>query len=270
MSWHYSQVLAAEYLGVNSLGGEPSAPSKENPTHGMCWSFGKMMAASNPSRSGMMYAPLMESHGEALLISYLEAFRAKTLASQERGKESTGSALACGAKWHESFVKWDPDSSSWKTRQCSLLEGLDGFSETWPAWGSMLNGECWQRDTPAHLTYENESGFWPTLAKMDSQNCHPHQAEISNGNRLKTISSKGKRGSSPLRSWLAAFPDRPCKGKAQWASEPAVGRMVHGVADGMDRIAALGNGQIPAVVRLAWRQLFSQMNDQALPPEGAE
>jgi hypothetical protein len=38
----------------------------------------------------------------------------------------------------------------------------------------------------------------------------------------------------------------------------------------MDRIAALGNGQIPAVVRLAWRQLFSQMNDQALPPEGAE
>lgn len=53
-----------------------------------------------------------------------------------------------------------------------------------------------------------------------------------------------------------------------WESEPGVGRMVHGVADGMDRIAALGNGQVPAVVRLAWRQLFSQMNDKLCEGSG--
>ncbi len=38
-----------------------------------------------------------------------------------------------------------------------------------------------------------------------------------------------------------------------WISEPDVGRMADGVAFGVDRIRALGNGQVPAVVRLAWR-----------------
>ena len=37
--------------------------------------------------------------------------------------------------------------------------------------------------------------------------------------------------------------------------EPDVGRVAHGVADRVDRIAALGNGQVPAVVRLAWRRV---------------
>ena len=38
-----------------------------------------------------------------------------------------------------------------------------------------------------------------------------------------------------------------------WITEPDVGRMADGVAFGVDRIRAIGNGQVPAVVRLAWR-----------------
>ena len=37
--------------------------------------------------------------------------------------------------------------------------------------------------------------------------------------------------------------------------QPRMGRMVDGVARGMDRLEALGNGQIPAVVREAWNRL---------------
>lgn len=40
-----------------------------------------------------------------------------------------------------------------------------------------------------------------------------------------------------------------------WSAEPAVGRMAHGVAHGVDRIAALGNGQVPLVAATAWRLL---------------
>lgn len=40
-----------------------------------------------------------------------------------------------------------------------------------------------------------------------------------------------------------------------WAVEPDVGRVAHGVANRVDRIRALGNGQVPAVARLAWRTL---------------
>jgi DNA (cytosine-5)-methyltransferase 1 len=37
-----------------------------------------------------------------------------------------------------------------------------------------------------------------------------------------------------------------------WATEPDVGRVAHGVAARVARLRAIGNGQVPAVVRLAW------------------
>jgi len=37
-----------------------------------------------------------------------------------------------------------------------------------------------------------------------------------------------------------------------WTTEPALGRVAHGVANRVDRLAAIGNGQVPAVVRAAW------------------
>ena len=40
-----------------------------------------------------------------------------------------------------------------------------------------------------------------------------------------------------------------------WEAEPDVGRVAVGVAARVDRLACLGNGQVPAVVRLAWRAL---------------
>jgi DNA (cytosine-5)-methyltransferase 1 len=41
-----------------------------------------------------------------------------------------------------------------------------------------------------------------------------------------------------------------------WAAEPDVGRVAHGVAARVDRLRALGNGQVPAVAALAWRTLM--------------
>lgn len=40
-----------------------------------------------------------------------------------------------------------------------------------------------------------------------------------------------------------------------WSNEPGVGRMVHGMANRNDRIGAIGDGQVPAVVKLAWETL---------------
>ena len=45
------------------------------------------------------------------------------------------------------------------------------------------------------------------------------------------------------------------EGTDWWLSEPAVGRVANGVADRVDRLKALGNGQVPAVAALAWRRL---------------
>lgn len=40
-----------------------------------------------------------------------------------------------------------------------------------------------------------------------------------------------------------------------WSSEPDVGRMAHGVASRLDRLRAIGNGQVPSVAALAWLHL---------------
>jgi DNA (cytosine-5)-methyltransferase 1 len=40
-----------------------------------------------------------------------------------------------------------------------------------------------------------------------------------------------------------------------WGAEPDVGRVAHGVAARVDRLKAIGNGQVPAVAATAWKLL---------------
>jgi len=42
-----------------------------------------------------------------------------------------------------------------------------------------------------------------------------------------------------------------------WPAEPDVGRVANGLANGMERYAALGDGQVPGVVEMAWKTLSS-------------
>lgn len=44
-----------------------------------------------------------------------------------------------------------------------------------------------------------------------------------------------------------------------WDAEPAVGRVVHGVARRVDRLTAIGNGQVPAVAARAFAILFREL-----------
>ena len=165
MSWLFSQALVAEYLGENSLDGEQSAPLNGKPTQQAYCAPDKMMAFSRLSQFGMMFKPLTANLGEELLMSYREDFHVKTLVPQEKAQALTENDQECGEKWRGSFVKYDPDSSLWKTHQCSLLGDLDEFLETWPQWGLMRDGECWEQRTLEQTIRGTESGSlenWPT------------------------------------------------------------------------------------------------------------
>ena len=50
-------------------------------------------------------------------------------------------------------------------------------------------------------------------------------------------------------------------GRGWWEVEPDVGRVADGVADQLDRLAALGNGQVPAVAAAAWRLLTDERSN---------
>lgn len=51
-----------------------------------------------------------------------------------------------------------------------------------------------------------------------------------------------------------------CSRNAWWASEPGVGRVAHGVAHKMDRLKAIGNGQVPLVAATAFLKLNHILN----------
>ena len=67
------------------------------------------------------------------------------------------------------------------------------------------------------------------------------------------------------REWELGFAQQehhsggsPTDGSRQWWSvEPPVGRVAHGVAHRVDRLKAIGNGQVPACAAAAWRLLTS-------------
>jgi hypothetical protein len=216
MSWHYSQALVEAYSAANCSDGNASARSNTNPPQDGCSPLVKTMDASNPSRSGTTLEPSMASRGVAWWMSSLAASRAKTSPPPGKAQDSTASEAASGWKWHESSVKFDPASRSWKTRQCSLLGDLESFSGTWPRWGMMRDGECWEQSTPALRTSETESG----LSQVPTPRVTNHQKN----SRDKYVS---------LGAWVKLWPtpnqrDWKDTGPTQGnRKSPNLGTMVH-------------------------------------------
>jgi hypothetical protein len=190
MSWHFSQAVVAAYSGESSSGGAPSAPSKSTTTTKRSSPRAKRMDAlhrslfgtmSGVSRSGTGRRALPSAHCAAFVIasSSREGSRARISAPPAKAPVSMARGQACGVSSHGSFARWDRTTSSWKTPQCSLLEGLDAFSETWPQWGMMRSGACSVLPTPsgileirALITSESVSGSlqrFPTPRANDGE-----------------------------------------------------------------------------------------------------
>ena len=194
MSWLFSQVLVEEYLGDISSDGEQSVQSSGNPIPQAYCAPDKMTAFSRLSRYGMTFAVLTGNHGEELSMSSVVDFHVRTLVQQEKAQVLTEKEAECGEKWRGSFVKYDPDTSLWRTHQCSLLGDLEPFSETWPQWGLMRNGECWEQTTLAQTIRGTESGSeqnkWATPTTMDKLPPKSAQALLKEATEARPNRSK--------------------------------------------------------------------------------
>ncbi len=162
MSWLYSQVLVEEYLEGICSDGEQSVQSSGNPTQQAYCAPDKMTEFSRLSRFGMMFKPLTDIPGEELSMSSVVAFHVRTLALQAEGQDSTGSPVQCGTTWRGWLAKFDPDSYSWKTAQCSFIEESGECLETFPASGMTVNGLLWERQMLVPRTSVTASGLWRT------------------------------------------------------------------------------------------------------------
>ena len=135
---------------------------KLNLTAGKSYSKDNETASCQSSQSGMMSAPSTANLGEEKSMSSVEDSLAKTSQQQEKEPGSQENEADCGEKWPESLAKYDLNTHSWRTHQCLLFEDLTECLAIFPRWGMMHDGELWELPMSAHLTEENESGYWPT------------------------------------------------------------------------------------------------------------
>jgi hypothetical protein len=270
MSWLFSQALVEEYLVDTSLVGEQSVQSNGKPTQQAYCAPDKMTGFSRLSRFGMTYKPLTETRGEELLTLFREAFPVRTFPSQAEAQGLTEKVPQCGITWRGWLAKFDPDSYSWKTAQCSFIEELGECLETFPASGMTRDGLLWEQTRSERPTKGIERGLWrtpdtggggdiwTTQKRPESSKEWPAHPNPIGGPSEQSKTMANTSGQDVQRR------GKPCgireerdtpSGTGWWAIEPRLGRVANGVAARVDRLKAIGNGQVPQVVAAVWRKL---------------
>jgi hypothetical protein len=146
---------------------------------------------------------------------------ARTLAFQARALESKASEADCGQSMPASFARYVPESSSWRTAQRSLFEGLNESWVTWPRQGLMLNGACYQRAPLVLHTHGSECSLWPTPNLPNGGRSVPKDAiwktnttaykangkkiQVGLESALRRIEGSGSENPR-WREWLMGFP----------------------------------------------------------------
>jgi DNA (cytosine-5)-methyltransferase 1 len=338
MSWLYSQALVEEYLVGISLDGEQSVQSSGNHTQQAYCAPDKMTAFSRLSRYGMTYKPLTQTHGEALLMSYLEVFHAKTLVPLEKESASMESGQECGEKMARIIREVRPRFVFVENSPMLTSRGLGrvlgdlasmGFDARWGVLGAANVGAPHQRDRiwivakwrgqlphaqhdrirwweQQQKSFTQEDGKVADSTSYRSQEqanerilesqrrsefqfgeprdtrevayaqCEGLEGQSRNESIQEcgsSVNSSGSLSADELaytedkgdvwRDWQLGFTQQEhdsgrgsTDGSRQWWSvEPAVGRVAHGVANRVDRLKAIGNGQVPLCAATAWRVL---------------
>jgi hypothetical protein len=195
MSWLFSQALVEACSVENFSGGEPSAPLSVMPTPHKFWHRDKTTEASSLSRYGLTCAVLTVDRGEALLMSYLADFRARTSARPAVKQALMVKNRGYGGIWRGLSTKFDLGTCSWRIHHSLFPTDLPESSVILPCWGSMRNGELWERSTPEWITTGNVYGLLPTPTATDYKGSTPHQ-----------VQRRHRKGNGlTLREWLAKY-----------------------------------------------------------------
>lgn len=108
----------------------------------------------------------------------------------------------------------------------------------------------------------------PEMAHADSKGLEGRQLSFGTDEEVARAGSEGEMGDSECFGWEEVVSGEESQrssssleypsisgGRWWWRSEPDVGRVADGVAARVDRITALGNGQVPRVAATAWQLL---------------
>ena len=154
--------------------------------------------------------------GERLTLS-VPAFPVSRIVTQDRGLERVIPGIS-GPRHGRSFGWWDPSGSCLRTYQASFLEMMDGrgtgsvYSESFPSWGLMLDGEFIAQPTPGLRTSEKGGGSWPTPVGDGDRTTNYQQGGTSLGFAARNpemwpTPRAGKTTDEEEESWRARYED---------------------------------------------------------------
>jgi len=142
-----------------------------------------------------------------------------------------------------------------------------GFDAEWGVLGAAnvgaphLRERIWicakQREFLSHSQY-NGARWWEQLKESFEEK----NGNVANSS-LSRLKARNKSSSRPKQYILEKQPwgsgDEQRKTKYDWPPEPNMGRVVNGVAARVDRLKAIGNGQVSRVASTAWKLLNERL-----------
>lgn len=139
-----------------------------------CFQFGTILERSEQTILSAEISSIDAERSETSSPS-AEDFHAKTSARQAKARALTEQKAASGERCRVLLAKYDRNSCSWRTQQLCLFGGLIEFSEKWPRWGMIQNGELYLEQMPSGLmeiqqliTNAKESGLLVNMRKTIS------------------------------------------------------------------------------------------------------
>lgn len=167
MNSHSSREQAVESSERISSAGPPSGMSNGTTTASECSPSASQTDSSPWPRSLAMcvssWSPVPLASTGDLRTWLAQAFPASRSASQEDSEARTTSET-CGQPLGMCFARYDQTSRGLRMSQASLLQDIaNESSETWPRWGLMRDGACFQLPPLELPTAANESSLLPTV-----------------------------------------------------------------------------------------------------------
>lgn len=193
-------------------------------------SSGNETESCQSSPSGMTSEPSTEPLGADSLTLFAEDSPVRTSASQGEARELKGSRSGLWSEMERIIRDVRPKYVFVENSPALVIRGLGrvlsdlaemGFDAKWGVLSAQQAGACHERER-----------IWIVAT-------HPDRAQREGG-------------------WLpgGVYQEQQDIGSnTWWEAEPAVCRVDDGLARRLDRLRAIGNGQVPAVAALAWETL---------------
>ena len=146
----------------------------------------------------------------------------------------------------------------------TVIQGLTslGYDVRWGVLGAWHIGANHKRNRMWVLAHTNSS------QRKGDRRSFRVQAELHHRDHTGNASDPSSIGLHPEEDIKVLegagsgelLPSKPRdNGRSWWETEPQVGRMVDGVANRVDRLKAIGNGQVPGVAAAAWNILTADL-----------